>query len=135
MAGADVVDRDLDPQSLQRRDHAAGRGQVFERLPLGHFEHDLGQSDRRAFENLAHVRNDLVVLEMPGREIEPDLQKRPLDHRRADLVAHRPHDGARHLENEAAQFRERNEVSRARRWCRRAFASASALRRRARGHS
>ena len=39
----DVVDRNLDSQSLQSRDHAAGRCQAVERLTLGDFKHNLRQ--------------------------------------------------------------------------------------------
>ena len=46
---------------------------------------------------------------MPRGEIEPHPQERPLDDGRAHFIAHMAHDGARHLQNEAARFRERDE--------------------------
>src|SRR3546814_4814128 len=73
--------------------------------------------DRRSFEDFAHVGNNLFVDEMPGGQIEPDPQERPVDGRMADFIAHRAHEGARHFENETARFRERSEERRVGKEC------------------
>ena len=64
MAGADVVDRDLAAELLQRRDDAPRHVEVVERLALGDLEHDLRQADRRSGEDLAHLLDDLLVVEV-----------------------------------------------------------------------
>ena len=62
VAGADIVDRNLAAEFLQRRDHAPRRCQVVERLALGDFKHDLRQPRSASREDLAHLRDDLVAV-------------------------------------------------------------------------
>ena len=83
MAGADVVDRHLAAELLQRRDDAPRHVEILERLALGHLEHDLRQADRRAGEDLAHLLDDLFVGEVTRGQVEAELDARPQpEHRR-----------------------------------------------------
>ena len=61
MTGADVVDRDLAAELLQRRDHVPRHVEILERLALGDLEHDLRQADRRSGEDLADLLDDRFV--------------------------------------------------------------------------
>ena len=69
--------------------------------------------------------------EMARRQVEADLQVRPLAERRARLLQHPPHQRARQFDDQAARLGERNEHRRRHDACRRACASGSAPRRRA----
>ncbi len=57
-----------------RKDKAPNLGQVLDRLPLGELKDDLRKPHRPA-EDIPHIAHDAVVLEMPGCEVEPNLER------------------------------------------------------------
>ncbi len=112
MAGADVVDRHLAAELLQRRDHAPRGVEVLERLALGHLEHELRQPDRRAGEDLAHLLDDRRIGEVTSGQVEAELDARAQPEHRAELVARRDHQRLGHFDDQAGGFGERNERGR-----------------------
>ena len=56
----------LHAEPLQRGDDPPRLGEVFDRLPLGDFEDDLRQLQRRLVEYLANVVDDFLVLRNGG---------------------------------------------------------------------
>ncbi|MSP33253.1 MAG: hypothetical protein EXR03_10650 [Pseudolabrys sp.] len=69
-AGADVVDGDAHAEPLEGGDDLTGFGEVFDRVALGQFQHDLRQLDRRAGEDIAHIFHARVAAEQLAGEIE-----------------------------------------------------------------
>ena len=108
MAGADVVDRNLDTEPLECSNNSPRLGEILERLTLGHLEHDLGELQQRMLENLADVVDDLLAGEMTSRQVEANLEMRPHSEHGARILTDATHQRSRHLDDEATRLRERN---------------------------
>src|SRR5262249_16454479 len=112
VACADVVERDLAAEPLQRGDDATRRGKIVERLPLGDLEHDLRQLDWRVLEDVVHLADDPVVGEVTCREIEADLELGPAADGATEVPADLAHQRAGHLHDQAALLDDRDERTR-----------------------
>ena len=110
--GADIVDPDMHAEPLQRGDHAARHGEVFERLALGDFEQHLVSAIGDPREDRADILDDRLVDEVARRQIEADLELRPCADRRAGLDTDAPHQGARQRDDQPGRLGERDELHR-----------------------
>ena len=89
VAGPDVIDGDAHAKPLESRDGLPCRGEIFDRVALGHFQHHL--RDRRAGKNFPHVLDDSLVAKQLTGEIERDLECRPAADRATCFGANPPH--------------------------------------------
>src|SRR4029079_10328943 len=91
VTGPYIVDCNADAETLQSGNRLAGFSEVFYWIPLGDFEYDLREFNRRTHKDSAYIPDDLRLAEKLARKVERNPQVRTTPDRRPDFHAHLAH--------------------------------------------